>query len=174
MQESWCNFLCLCAPKSPHVDWGNDNLGYECSSVIVILSFRSKSTWSRKAYWRLFSDFGGMGRVREEKPPFESLVRACVICVGMLCVCECVRVCVCVCVQGLHCVLRECVPVSDMQPYSPGGRGVTHCASSVSASQAGHLAGYSACITRKTLHGYNSWCVEEEQSCCLCSARGVE
>ena len=38
-------------------------------------------------------------------------------------------VCVRVFVWGLHCVSRECVPVSDMESYSPGGKGVSQRAS---------------------------------------------
>lgn len=45
--------------------------------------------------------------------------------------------CVCVFLWDLHCIFRECVPVSDMESYSHGGRGVSQHASSVMASQPG-------------------------------------
>lgn len=44
------------------------------------------------------------------------------------------RVCVCVFETSIV-FFWECVPVSDMELYSPGGRGVSHYASSVMASQ---------------------------------------
>lgn len=56
-----------------------------------------------------------------------SLARSCMVCVFTF-----------VCVKGFYCVFGDCVPVSDMKPYSPQGEGsMSHCASSVMAGQAG-------------------------------------